>query len=238
MKSARLVASAAVAVIVLTGPSPASATAQRAGTATVVRNAGTSVRLNSGGSGTTFSLDLPGDSSCPGDSANDGYRVQSFLVPAKDDPGALTYFSVMPVGKGRYALYDIYTNPYIQAQTAKQLRPGGPGPIIDIPAFNFAVFPPGLLPGGRYRIGIACSLHNNTVRYWDNEIDLVRAPSDKPAELHWRVIGTHASHPVNWLSWALGAAALAAVAYALVSWRSSGHGAAESRITESVEEPV
>jgi hypothetical protein len=194
----------------------AGAAGVRVGSAMVVRDAGATERRTSGGSSARFSLRLPAGASCPGDSASDGYRVQSFIVPAKDDPGALRYFSVMPVGEGRYALYDVYTNPFIQAQTAKATRPGGPGPIIDIPAFNFEVFPPGKLPAGVYHIGIACSLHNETIRYWDTDVQLTAAPSDHPAQLRWRVVGARSSGGgSSALPWSLGAAAVAAV---FVGW--------------------
>jgi hypothetical protein len=173
-----------------------------AGTAVLVDDAGSSHGISQGGSETRFSLRLPNGATCPGDSADAGYRVQSFLVPASDDAGSLRYFSVMPVGKGRYALYDVDSNPYIQAQTARASRQGGPGPIVNIPAFNFAVFPPGVLPARRYHVGIACSLHNATVRYWATDIQLTRAPHDRPAQLHWRALdarGTSSSGPSGWL---------------------------------------
>jgi hypothetical protein len=217
LRGAAAAALVALAVMATVGALPAGAAGERAGAAVVVRDAG------------SISLELPSGASCPGDSANDGYRVQSFVVPAKDDPGALSYYSVMPVGEGRYALYDIYTNPFIQAQTAKQTRPGGPGPIIDIPAFNFAVFPAGKLPPGRYHIGIACSLHNDTVRYWDVDLQLTAAPSDRPAQVQWRVVGTHPSSGTNWLPWLLGAAAVVAAGFAVWSWRSSRSPKSEPR---------
>lgn len=216
---------ALVALIVplAVGAPRASAAGVRAGKAVVVSDAGSTDRRDSGGSATTFSLQLPQGASCPGDSANDNYRVQSFLVPARDDPGTFTYYSDSAVGPGRYALYDIHTNPYIQAQTANATKPGGPGPIVDIPALNFAVFdkPPGLLPPGRYHIGIACSLWNKTVRYWDVDIQLTAAPADLPAHLEWRVVGTHPAKRSNWLRWALGAGAVLAAGFALLSWLAS-----------------
>ena len=55
-----------------------SATAERAGTAQIVTADDQSV----GGSRTAFALRLPNGASCPGDSADDGYRVNSFVVPA------------------------------------------------------------------------------------------------------------------------------------------------------------
>lgn len=174
--SARLAAvtiTAAVVAVIAGASAAAAATAGtvgRSGSAVIVDGAGSSRPLSRGGSATAFSLRLPVGAECPGDSADAGYRVQSFFVPAADDPGSFTYFSVMPVGKGRYALYDVQSDPYIQEQTARATKPGGPGPIVDVPAFNFAVFPVGMIKPGRYQIGIACSLSNVTKRYWSTSI--------------------------------------------------------------------
>lgn len=208
------VSAAAVAASVFAAALPAAARGTDMGTAEVVVGGGSTDRITKGDSATPFSIRLPGKAECPGDSADGGYRVQSFLVPVKDDPGALTYRSVMPVGEGRYALYDIHTNPYIQSLTAKATKQGGPGPIVNIPDLSFAVFPPGRLPAGRYTIGIACSLNNETVRFWDIDIELEHDPDDVPAQLRWRVLPAPDSGEDERIVWPLaaGAAAVAAVA--------------------------
>ena len=181
-------AAAATAVFGLAVAVPAGAVSS-SGRAVIVDGAGSSSGLNEGGSATPFSLRLPRGAACPGDSADANYRVQSFLLPAADDPGAIRWHDIAPVGKGRWALYDINTNPYTQALTAKAEKLGGPGPIINIPSFNFAVFlPPGLVVPGRYHIGIACSLYNVIVRYWVTDIAVFRVASDRPAELRWRAL--------------------------------------------------
>lgn len=208
---------AAMVAVVLMTPTQAAAAGKDMGTVEVIQGGGSTERSGGGGSSTVFSLGVPAPAECPGDSADDGYRVQSFIVPATDDPGALTYRSVMPVGEGRYALYDVYTNPYIQALTAKATRRGGPGPIVNVPDLNFAVFPPGKLPPGRYTIGIACSLMNETVRYWDTDIELRHAADDRPGQLRWRVLGTGASAggdaPSPWAPFAGAALVAAGVVY-------------------------
>jgi hypothetical protein len=181
--------SAAVALLAVAfWASPgAGAEGKAAGLAVVVAPGADGHRLTSGGGNTDFTLRLPKGASCPGDSANNNYRIQSFIVPATDDAGVLRYKSVGPEGQGRYALYDSYTRPYSQAQTADADGPGKPGFVVDIPALRFAVFPPGTLSPGRYHIGIACTLERQTVKFWGTDIVLTNASSDKPAHLHWAV---------------------------------------------------
>lgn len=180
-----------VVLIAFTSYVPASAAAkgEDAGEAIVVAGAGETRGLSGGGSKTEFSIRLPDGASCPGDSRNDGYRIQSFMVPAGVDLSTLLYRSVRPEGEGRYPLYDVHTTPYVQVQTADADESGQPGLIVNIPAFSYSVFPPGALAEGRYHVGIACTLINETIRYWDAEVEVVTAPDDKPAEIRWSVPG-------------------------------------------------
>lgn len=171
----------------------AAASGEHAGPVTVVNEAGSTARRTHGGSRTTFSLRLPEGASCPGDSANDGYRVQSFLVPVRDDPAVLRYKSIGPEGDNRYALYDVETHPYVQMFTTEAESPGKPGYLVNLPTFDYAVFPPGYLTDGPHRIGVACTLYNETVRYWDAEVVLSRDTGDARAQLQWHVVGTSSS---------------------------------------------
>ena len=49
--------------------------------------------IDGGGSATPFTLRLPDGAACPGDSANDGYRVNSYMVPLDVDPTTVTYLN-------------------------------------------------------------------------------------------------------------------------------------------------
>lgn len=176
---------AVVAALSVAAAAAAAAQGERAGSATVVATGGDT--LDQGGSRTPFSLQLPDGAACPGDSANDDYRLQSFVVPAGVDPGGLTYESTKPAGDGFWALYAVTSDPYVQGLTSVALNPDDPGIIDGLPAFDFAVFPPGTLAEGVNHIGIACTLLNETVRYWDTEIVLTNTPADTPAQLTWVV---------------------------------------------------
>lgn len=151
--------------------------------------------LDHGGSATKFTLRLPADASCPGDSENDQWRVQSFLVPATDDPGALHYGEIAPEGDGLWALYSLDTHAFVHILTLANSQPGLPGRIETLPAFSFVLFPPGTLPDGHYRLGIACTLFRATAKYWDTELILTTSPDDQPGQLVWRVAGANADAP-------------------------------------------
>lgn len=226
-------ATIAVSTLLLVRIDRVAAEGRDMGTIEVIEGGGSSEPSGGGGSETTFSLRIPGTPECPGDSADENYRIQSFIVPADVDPASLRYFSVMPVGEGRYALYDVFTSPYIQALTAKATKPGGPGPIVNIPDLNFAVFPPGRLPPGRYTIGIACSLFNETVRFWDTDIQLSSAPDDQPGQMRWRVLDTPADaagsdDPPTWVP-LVGLAVLAVGGAIVVRRRRAGEPVASGR---------
>ncbi|MDO8362476.1 MAG: hypothetical protein Q7V88_06230 [Actinomycetota bacterium] len=155
------------------------------------------VAIVRGRSATEFSLALPADAACPGDSLHDQWRVQSFIIPAADDPGTIKYGANGPEGLHQYALYELNTSPFTDMLTRANDQAGEPGVISDIPALSFAVFPPGTLPDGDYRIGIACTYFRETATYWDTVIVLTANPDDAPAQLTWRLADAPAIAPAS-----------------------------------------
>lgn len=179
--------------------SPGRASAATDGGAAQVVNpvdgsAGSGTPLTAGASATPFTLRLPAGAACTGDSANDGYRVQSYMVPSTVSPAALTFDFLGPTPQGvgtslRQPLYTIDGNPYVNAQSANATPPGGPGPVINIPAFSFAVYQPGDVPGGTYNVGIACTKGNASPTqldvYWNAQLVVTASPADEPAGFTW-----------------------------------------------------
>lgn len=143
--------------------------------------------IYSGDSNTPFVLAVPDDAACPGDSASDDWRVQSFLVPVADDPGALRYGIIRADGDGRFAVYTVQTRPYVHALTEQNAAPGLPGKIVESPPLSFGVFPAGTLTEDTYRVGIACTLYRETAVYWDTVIELTAAPDVEPGQFRWSV---------------------------------------------------
>src|SRR5580698_10136520 len=86
--SAVLAAGGALALC-LAAATPASATIPE-GTATIT-NPATNQPLNSGASTVQFTVDLPAQAACAGDTASNGYHVYSYLVPKGTIITSLTF---------------------------------------------------------------------------------------------------------------------------------------------------
>jgi hypothetical protein len=144
--------------------------------------------LSEGDSNTPFSLKLPDGAACPGDSANDDWRVQSFLVPAETDMDSLRFNGLRPDGDGyryrslRYVSGDIY----VMEMTEANEGPGQPGRIVTVPPLTMAF---GTVVPGSYRMGIACTPPSWEVeKYWDVNVEIAAAPEVEPGGLKWSVM--------------------------------------------------
>lgn len=150
----------------------------------------------SGTSATPFTLNLPAGAACAGDSANDGYNVTSYMVPASVDPSTLQFDPLtgpMPQGLGaafRQPLYEVGSgSAFTGRQTANATTPPGPGPIINIPQFDLssAGFAPGDIPAGAYNVGIACVLGGPDAdqmhEFWNTTMTVTTNPSGGPAQV-------------------------------------------------------
>ena len=145
--------------------------------------------VDHGDSDDVFSLRLPDGSTCPGDSVNDQWRTQSFIIPIADDPIGIRYGAIgpEPVGNGRYAMFMADTRPYVHQLTRPNPGAGQPGVISAIPPLSFAVVAGEQIPPGLYRIGIACTYFGATAKYWDTEIVITASYDDQPGLLAWRL---------------------------------------------------
>ena len=200
----------------------------RAGDAVVVGAKGGSKPIIGGGSAERFIVRLPDGAVCPGDTMTDDWRLQSFVIPAADDPAALAYGVIGPTGATQYALYPVDTRPFANAFVPAKSNPDDPALVGALPPFTFEIFPPGTLPDGRYRIGVACTYFRQTATYWDTEIMVTNTPDDEPAHFTWRVVDppTDSSSAGGTSPWIFGAGAvvfavLAAIGVGLARDRAS-----------------
>lgn len=192
-----VVATLAAIAVPLMSAAPAFADGSLQGAATI-KAAGGASNLQSGDGATNFTLRLPTGASCPGDSANSGYRWQTYMVSDAIDPATLQFSSTGPTGAstGNHAtfkqpLFDTSSTPIVQQQTANQTTANGPGAIINIPDMNFQVFTAGQIPDGTYNIGIACTLggpsSTQMSSYWNTTITVATAAP-----------GTGGNAQINW----------------------------------------
>jgi hypothetical protein len=159
----------------------------RVGDAVVVDGQNHAKAIDHGSNATQFSFQLPDGSTCPGDSANDQWRVQSFIIPADADPTAIRYGAIgpEPPGNGRYAMFFIDTRPFVHQLTERNSAAGKPGVIPPLPAFSFDVIAGENIASGDYRIGISCTYFGTTAKFWDTRIVLTE--TGKKDQLTWRL---------------------------------------------------
>ena len=176
--------------------------------------------VDRGDGNTAFLVRLPQGASCPGDSFHDQWRVQSFMVPAGADIGALAYGVIGPEGTDQYALFgaDFAASSFANMLTPANAVAGQPGRIEAAEAFSFAVVAGESLPTGSYRIGIACTYFRATDSYWDAEIIVSESVAADPDQFRWRLAGAPEQAPEpadDGVSVWLGLVALVVVAAAL-----------------------
>ncbi|MGD0381472.1 MAG: hypothetical protein ABSC30_15970 [Acidimicrobiales bacterium] len=138
--------------------------------------------LSSGGSGTSFSVALPAQAACTGDTASDGYHVFSYLVPQGTSPTTISFNTGFPsTGYGFFSSIGTY---YGSANTASTT-----GQIIGIPDFEWgpAIHGDGLTSAllynggtsGVWEAGIACANSSGVVTdYWNTEITFTSSNTD------------------------------------------------------------
>jgi len=221
---------AGILSLVGVGTCPAVAGAATEGAAYITR-VGALTPLHSGGSATPFGVALPPGAACPGDSAHDGYRVDSYLVPKGASPTEANYGTGIPSRWwGYFSSYGQYVG---AANTAE-----GTGAVIGLPnSFTWTRLTAAeLLPGGVHSAtwegGIACAdVHGKVTTFWNTEIVFTADPSD-PGGFTWRVVHEGAvpspSDTGLWVGVGLLVVASLSAAYALHLRRRGRSGGSES----------
>jgi hypothetical protein len=115
--------------------------------------------------------------------------VQSFIVEASRNPGALAYTEVSPVFVDGVAtlvgpLFDGTGSPYVNQLLGANSEAGKPGAILGFPVMSFARLPESFV-AGTYRIGVSCTRFRAGAHYWDTEIEI----SGTGAARTWKVVG-------------------------------------------------
>lgn len=202
--------------------------AKRVGGVAVVRSDNTNSYLRAAAFDQPFSLRLPEQSTCPGDSSHDDWRVQTFIVPADQDPGVLAYNEVSPIVIGQpnalvSPLFDGTGSPFVNQLLGANTEPGQPGHILGFPVMSFARLADSF-GAGRYRIGVSCTRFRAGERYWDTTIDIAGSGAART----WKVVGSMPSisgaggrhtGSLRWIGIALAAVGLFALGVLWGGWR-------------------
>lgn len=143
-----------------------------------------------------FSLRLEDVAECPGDSANDQWRVQGFFIPVGHDVDAVMYGAAGPTSEGDWTLYgaDAAKSSYSNVLTAQNAAAGQPGRIDPIPIFSFGVLPAGAVTESEYHVGVACTYFGQTANWWSATL---RIHDVDGASFRWEVIGVDGVGPVE-----------------------------------------
>ena len=122
----------------------------------------------SGQLSTTIALSPePAPAFCPGDSVA-GYRWQTFISEASNDPATFTYDAQGPVvpGGGVGITFPLVSSSGVnQVNRNTAADTGNGGQITPIPGFDLSIYG-ALLVDGDYKIGFACTLAGETVSFW------------------------------------------------------------------------
>ncbi|MGO8870226.1 MAG: putative Ig domain-containing protein [Acidimicrobiales bacterium] len=156
-------------------------------------NPATQAPLGSAGSATPFTVTLPANAACSGDTATDGYHVYSYLVPLGTALSGVTFVNFPSTGYGFVDNTGLYYGP---ANTAI-----GTGQIVSIPD-NFEWAPLVADDGvplstllysnggtsGAWEAGLACAnTHGTLTDNWNTEVDFITNPSD-PHGFSWSAV--------------------------------------------------
>lgn len=178
--------------------------------------------INDGDASTRFFVRLPEGAACPGDSVNDQWRVNTFLIPAAQDPLDVLFGSSGPEPPWTSGMYPLFENgnnlPLVFTMLRRNATAGRPGLIETVPETGFTVVADNQFPGGDYRLGIACSYFAQTTQFWDTELTMSAAP-----DVTWAISGTtpppstdSESSSQSWI-WVLVSGAVAVLG--LLIWR-------------------
>ncbi len=161
---------------------------------------GTSSYLDSGGSGTEFTISLPHQAACSGNSRSDGFRIFSYLVKPNVNVTTITFRGGLPDTRGsQYGLVESDGTYWGDKNTAPTT-----GEIIQIPndfewgplvnddgvALDALLYQNGDT-SGVWEAGIACTNEAGTVTdYWNTQVTFT-ASSSRPSHFVWTAVPGH-----------------------------------------------
>jgi hypothetical protein len=186
----RVVLTAATATV-LAASAAVGATASTASAATLngvatIASPGTTTPLTQGGSADTFTVSLPAQAACSGDTATGGYHVYSYLVPAGTNLSTVTFNGHPSSGYGLYESTGKYYGAINTAVTTGQII-GIPNDFAWAPLVTHAGVSlstllytgSGSSASGVWETGLACATSAGVVSdNWNTQITFSHSSSD------------------------------------------------------------
>ncbi len=181
--------------LVVAGPAGASTLD---GTATIT-SPGTTTEINSGGSATQFTVTLPAQAACDGDTATDGYHVYSYLLPQGTPLSGVSFAGGSPTkGLGLFEAVGTYYGPVNTAIGTGQIV-GIPNDFEWAPMIADAYLPltgaggllysgSGATASGIWEAGLTCANTDGVpVDNWNTEVMFTASSSD-PNGFVWSAV--------------------------------------------------
>ncbi len=171
------------------------------GVATIAVAADPSQALPSGGSTTQFTVTLPANAACSGDTASDGYHVYSYLIPEGTDLSTVKFVGSPSTGFGFVNTLGVYYGAANTAVTTGQIVSIPAdfewGPLVSIDKVPLASL---LYTGGTsgaWEAGIACANTNGALSdNWNTPITFTASASD-PNGFTWSASGPVGTPPTT-----------------------------------------
>ncbi len=179
---------AVLAIFLAVNVTAAGANGTIGGTATIT-NPSNNTALGSGGSTTTFTVAVPSGAACPGDTANGGYHVYSYLIQAGSDITGVTFVNAPSSG---YGFVDNTGSYYGPANTAINT-----GQIISIPT-NFQWAPVVTTLG----LPLSTLLYSGSSGAWDGGLVCTDTSGHVVSSWNTRITFTASGSDPNGFTWA------------------------------------
>jgi hypothetical protein len=169
------------------------------GVATIAVAADPSQALTSGGSTTQFTVALPANAACSGDTATDGYHVYSYLIPEGTDLSTVKFVNSPSTGYGFVNNLGVYYGAANTAVTTGQIVSIPAdfewGPLVSIDKVPLASL---LYTGGTsgaWEAGIACANTNGALSdNWNTPVTFTASSGD-PNGFTWSASGKGPTSP-------------------------------------------
>ncbi len=187
-----------IGVLLAVATTPAGASTLN-GVATIAQP-GTTTPLTSGGSATKFTVSLPAQAACTGDTASAGYHVYSYLVPQGTAVTSVTFVSLPSTGYGLVEPTGTYYGPVNTAIGTGQIvsipNDFEWGPLVSddsVPLSTLLYTGSGPSATGIWETGLVCANSSGTVTdYWNTQVTFAASGAD-PNGFTWTAIAPPAA---------------------------------------------